>query len=57
MHNRIHFVCRNADSRMMLTLISRKVIDMPFDDNNIHMIPDEDLHDGYDSADDKDDND
>lgn len=44
-------------NRMMLTLISRKVIDMPFDDNNIHMIPDEDMHDGYDSADDKDDND
>lgn len=42
---------------MMLTLISRKVIDMPFDDNNIHMIPDEDMHDGYDSTDDKDDND
>lgn len=44
-------------SQIMLTLISRKVIDMPFDDKNIHMIPDEDLHDGYDSVDDKDDND
>lgn len=30
---------------------------MPFDDKNIHMIPDEDMHDGYDSTDDKDDND
>lgn len=33
------------------------MIGMPFDDKNIHMIPDDDMHDGYDSADDKDDND
>lgn len=51
----IDMIC--IHSQIMLTLISRKVIDMPFDDKNIHMIPDEDLHDGYDSADDKDDND
>lgn len=51
----IDMIC--IHTQIMLTLISRKVIDMPFDDKNIHMIPDEDLHDGYDSADDKDDND